>query len=243
MKSRCVLAFVLLASIPLAAQLPQGTILPARLSSRIDTRKSKPGDRISARVMQDVPLGRGHKVPEGARLVGEIIQVRPSSVSWKFDQLVVRKKSTPIRTNLRALASFMEIHDAQLPTNTVGGDRGSSDEDWNTVQVGGDIVYGRRGGPVVHGNDVVGHSLFRDGVLATPAADRGSPCRGAIGTDAPQAFWLFSASACGLYGYPDVRIAHAGRSNPIGTITLVSEKRIKIGAGSGILLRTAEPSD
>jgi hypothetical protein len=116
---------------------------------------------------------------------------------------------------------------------------GSSDEDWTTVQVGGDVVYGRRGGPVMHGTTIVSRSLFRDGVLATPIANPDSRCRASIGSEAPQAFWLFSASACGIYGYPDLWIAHAGRSNPVGTIVLASHGRIRIRAGSGILLRVA----
>ena len=250
-KPGCVVAFFLLASIGLSGQVPEGTILPARLSSAIDTRKSKIGDRITARVMQDIPLGgsparpggqnvQGRstpRVPAGARLVGEIVGVQQESVSWKFDRLVVQGRSIPIQTNLRALASVTEIHDAQLPSNTAGGDRGSSQLDWNTVQVGGDVVYGRRGGVVMQGGEVVGHSVFGDGVLVTPVAERGSQCRGSIGEGRPQAFWLFSASACGLYGYPEVWIVRAGKSNPVGVTVIASRGRIKIEVGSGILLR------
>jgi hypothetical protein len=250
-KARCALAFFLLASIGLAEQVPEGTVLPTRLSSAIDTHKSKIGDRITARVMQDVPLGPSptrpgaqnvhggsiRRVPAGARLVGEIVEVHRESVSWKFNRLVVHRKSIPVQTNIRALASVMEIHDAQLPTNTAGGDRGSTELDWNTVQVGGDVVYGRRGGAVMHGGEVVGHSVFGAGVLVTPAADRGSRCRGSVGVERPQAFWLFSASACGVYGYPDVWIAHAGKSDPVGVMVVASHGRIKIAVGSGILLR------
>ena len=252
-KTGSVLAFCLLAAMCAAAQVPAGTILPARLSSTIDIRKSKVGDRISARIMQDIPL-RGqrldatdllakhsHKIPTGSRLLGEIVDIQPGGVSWRFDHLLVHRKSIPIHTNLRALASLMEMDYAQLPTNDAGGDRGSSELDWNTVQVGGDVVYGRRGGIVTEGNEIVGHSAFGAGVLLTPVADRQTHCRGSVGLEGPQAFWLFSASACGLYGYPDVRIVRAGRSDPVGVITLSTARRkLKIRAGSGILLRVIE---
>ena len=158
-------------------------------------------------------------------------------MSWKFDRLVVRGSSIPLQTNLRALALVTEIHDAQLPTNTAGGDRGSSELDWNTVQVGGDVVYGRRGGVVMHGGEVVGHSVFGDGVLVTPVAERGSQCQSSIGEGRPQAFWLFSASACGVYGYPEVWIVPARQSDPVGVTVVASHGRIKIEVGSGILLR------
>jgi hypothetical protein len=251
-KSGFALAFFLTASTFASAQLPAGTILPARLSSTIDTHKSKAGERISARIMQDVPLpgaadqlgalnfgrGRAHKIPAGSRLVGEIVDVRPDKVSWKFDSLVLYGKSIPIRVNLRALASMMEIDNAQLPTNDGGGDRGSSELDWDTEQVGGDVVYGQRGGVVTEGDQVIGHSVFGGGVLLRPVADRQAGCRGSLGVEGPQAFWLFSASACGLYGYPDVRIVHAGRSEPAGIIALSAARgKLKIRAGSGILVR------
>ena len=240
MKFPNVLTTVLFVSLPVAAQIPVGTILPLRLNSSIDSHKSKPGNRITARLMQDVPLPDHQKLPAGARLVGEIVAVHPDRVSWKFDRVVVHKNSFPLRANLRALASLMEIHEAQLPTNDGGGDRGSSELDWNTVQVGGDIVYGHRGGVVMRGDQVVGHSLFGDGVLLVPLAERGSPCHGPVNTQAPQAFWLFSASACGVYGYPDVSLAHAGRSEPVGIITVAGHGRIKIGSGSGLLLRVVQ---
>src|ERR1700758_458500 len=157
MKARCLPMGLLLASISGAGQMqvPPGTILPAMLSSSIDTHKNKPGDRITARVMQDAPLGKHNKVVAGSVLVGHIIDLKPSSVTLKFDRLIIHKKIIEVQTNLRALASPMEIQDAQLPTNAAGGDRGSTELDWNTVQVGGDVVYGRRGGPLMQGSTVV----------------------------------------------------------------------------------------
>jgi hypothetical protein len=222
--------------VPEGTLLP-GTLLPAMLSSSIDSHKNRPGDEIKARLMQDVPLGNGHKLPAGTRVVGEITDVKPSMVTLRFDRLFVRNNTIAIRTNLRALASMTEISDAQLPTNTVSGDFGSSVDDWNTVQVGGDVVYGRRGGPVMHGSSVVGHSLLGNGVLAVPEAASDSTCRADISSETPQAMWLFSASACGTYGYPDLSIAHAGRSEPIGIVVLAAPDRVRITAGSGVLLR------
>jgi hypothetical protein len=123
MKAPCVLTYFLFASIGLAGQVyvPAGTILPSRLSSSIDTHENKPGDRVAARLMQDLPLGAHSRVPAGSRLIGDIIDVQQSSVTLKFDRLVAHKRTIDIRTNLRAIASMMEIDDAQLPTNAAGG--------------------------------------------------------------------------------------------------------------------------
>jgi hypothetical protein len=78
-----------------------------------------------------------------------------------------------------------------------------------------------------------------NGVLVQIASKPGTKCRGDLGGDGrPQALWLFSADACGTYGFADLTIAHAGRSNPVGQITLASEKRnFDVRSGSGLLLR------
>jgi hypothetical protein len=234
---------LVLLSVSLLAQteVPPGTLLPVMLSSSIDTKKSKTDDKIGARLMQDVPLGGKDRLPAGSHLSGHIVQVSDSRVALIFDHLTFHHHTIALRTNLRSLASMMEVNDAQLPANAISGDRGTSEYDWTTEQIGGDVVYGKRGGRVMRGHTVVGHSVLGDGVIAVPRAELGSKCGAGDDNGTPQAMWLFSASACGTYGYPDIEIADADKSEPAGTIVLVSHSRIKIRSGSGMLLRvTAE---
>ena len=221
--------------------IPAGTILPLRLNSSLNSRKSKPGQIITARLMQDVPLPSGARIRAGAKAIGSILEVDEAEnrggakISLRFDTLEVAKRKIPITANLRALASMTEVQDAQLPAS--GPDRGTSESSWTTVQIGGDVVY-RGGGPVVRGLQVVGVPA-PGGVLVRIASKPAAGCRGEIeGNDRPQALWVFSADACGVYGFPGVSIAHAGRTDPIGRMTLqVTEGELKIPAGSGMLLR------
>ncbi|MGA8142542.1 MAG: hypothetical protein WB987_01480 [Candidatus Acidiferrales bacterium] len=237
------LLFVLLLPLNLLAQskIPAGTILPVSLERSISSRKSHVGEKISARVTQDVPLPGGDRIREGARVVGEIVSVGPSAggagarVSFRFNSLVLPRLRLPITTNLRALASPLEIDSAQL--SIYGGDRGTPSSAWTTVQVGGEVVY-RGGGPVVNGNRKVGEPV-PDGVLVEVAADPAHGCRGGFGENSrPQALWLFSSDACGIYGYPRVTIVHSGRTDPTGVIVLASASgEINIRGASGLLLR------
>jgi hypothetical protein len=222
----------------LAQTIPVGTILPAQLSTTLDSRKAHAGERISAQLMQDVRLGPRQKLKSGAKLIGRIVTADPKHVTITFDEIVVRRQSILVRTDLRALASMMAVEEAQLPTNEVGGDRGSSIADWNTVQVGGQAVYGRDGN-VYEDNKVVGHSLLSGGMLALPQPD--SKCRGELGGESPQAFWIFSSDACGAYGFADLMIEHAGRTAPVGQVVFTSPTRVLIRAGSGVLLRVCSP--
>ncbi len=221
--------------------IPAGTILPLQLNTSLNSRKTMPGQVVTARLMQDVPLPSGAKIRAGSKAIGCVLDAVEASngsgaqLSLRFDTLEVSKRKIPITTNLRALASMMEVEDAQIPKT--GSDRGTPENWWTTVQIGGDVVY-RGGGPVANGLRVVG-TPTANGVSVRIASKSGTKCRGDLGgNELPQALWLFSADACGTYGFADLTIAHAGRSNPVGQITLASEKRnFDVRSGSGLLLR------
>jgi hypothetical protein len=235
-----VLAFGILLATSLSAQksIPPGTILPLQLNSTIDSRKMHAGQTVSARLMQDVPLPERSRLRAGAKVLGSIVAVnradQRAEVAFRFDTLVTGKRRIPITTHLRALATMMDVHAAQLPLS--GPDRGTSDFYWTTVQIGGEAVY-HGGGPVTHGSEVVVGTSVVDGVLVRPAAN--APCRGDLeGNDRPQALWVFASDACGLYDLPELTLVHAGRNNPRGEITIASIRGpVKIRAGSGLLLR------
>lgn len=241
---KSVLSIVLLTlATQLFAQIavPAGTILPVALSSSLNSRKSKAGQVIAARVMQDVPLTAGSRIRVGAKVLGHVVAVSPANrahgarMSVRFDTLIVSKRQIPITTNVRALASMMAVHEAQVPET--GPDRGTSQNAWTTDQVGGDVVY-RGGGPVANGLLTVGEPTT-NGVLARVSPNPGARCRGEIDNEARlQALWVFSADACGTYDLPHIAIAHAGRTNPEGEVTLTSDKGdINVRAGGGALLR------
>jgi hypothetical protein len=222
--------------------IPPGTVLPIRLNNSLSLKKSKPRQQITGRVMQDVPLGGGNKVRDGAKIIGHVIAVSPATnqtegqIVFKFDSIELGHTLQLITTNLRALASPLAVDDAQLPV--YGGDRGTPSTAYTTTQIGGEVVY-RGGGHVERGETIVGEPVYGEGVLAVVAAAQGEPCRGAIaGKNQPQAVWLFSSDAGGLYGYSRLAIKHAGRSNPVGEIVLTSDDpNMIIRSGSAMLLR------
>jgi len=230
-------------------KVPPGTILPVRLNSSLSSSKSKANQVISARIMQDVPLPGGAKIPEGSQVLGTIVQVAaarsgsPAEISLRFDKLRTAHQSFPITTNLRAVAGFMDILNAQTPTMGPGE---SDVYRWlTTVQVGGDVVYGD-GGIVTKGDDsshVVGKSVG-GGVLGQISAKEGTKCRGPLfGNNSPQALWVFSSDACGTYGLAHLEISHAGRSDPVGLIAFRSHaKDLRLPSGTGMLLRVGDLS-
>jgi hypothetical protein len=109
--------------------------------------------------------------------------------------------------------------------------------------VGGDAVYRGDGKVISPDNRVVGSANVGGEVTAKLMAvpDRG--CRGPIeGNDREQSLWVFSTSACGAYGFGDLKIAHAGRTDPVGEIVLEAPANVQVRGGSGLLLRVIAPA-
>lgn len=225
--------------------IPVGTILPVHLNSTISSDKSRPGQPITGRIMQNIPVPHGAAIKEGSKVMGHIVEVTPANaaaparITFQFDQLISSHRAIPITADLRVIAGFMRLDEARIPT------MGAGESDvfrWlTTVQIGGDVVYGD-GGPVVAGDDshqVVGKRID-GGVVGLVRAKPGTNCRGPLeGNNNPQALWLFSSDACGVYGLVHVSIEHAGRTDPLGQIVLASDNgKLKIPSGTGMLLRT-----
>jgi hypothetical protein len=242
-------AFLALATgLSAANSVPAGTILPVRLNATISSAKNHPGQIVAARVMQDVPLADGSTIHAGSKIMGHIVAVTPASsgtaarVTVRFDTLEWKQQKTPIVTNLRAVASFMAVDQAQIPME--GPDRGTPASAWTTEQIGGDTVY-RGGGPVegIEGGKV--GIPVENGVLSRLGANPAGGCRAAVDLNVtPQALWVFSSNACGAYGLANLQIRHFGRTSPAGDIAFGSTRGdVNVQDGSGLLLRVDGASD
>jgi hypothetical protein len=244
--------FALSAMMTAQTAIPAGTIIPVELNTTIDAKTWKPGKTVTADVAQDVPLYNGAKIKAGTKVQGEVLSVtpaansRPATIILRFGQIDISGKTTPIITNLRALASNLRAQSAEWETPAT--DSGATAPGAQTVNLiggedpdEGDVAY-REAGIVVRGRKTVGKTVFagRWGVLS-----KATPCPGEgtfEGDDKPQALWVFSYDACGVYGY-HLAITSAGQSNPEGKIVLASKKgNLTLYSGSALLLRAVGSS-
>ncbi|MGA7624548.1 MAG: hypothetical protein WCA91_13315 [Candidatus Acidiferrales bacterium] len=185
-------------------------------------------------------------MPDGSQIKGKVVSVAPGAdgknaeITFEFDQLTNSHHTVHLMTNLRALASPLEVDDAELPDT--GPDRGTPSTAYTTTQVGGDEVVYRGGGHVMNASEVVGEPVPPDGVLVRVSPNLMEGCRGQVDDNqSPQALWVFASDACGVYGYSDVRILNSGRNVPRGQIVLKAERGdLNIRSGSGMLLRVID---
>lgn len=219
-----------------AQELPPGTVLPVMLRGAVTAGSAPSGKVVHARVMQDVLAGGHVIIHAGAVLSGMVTRVDSQKgitrVSIRFDRLKAKSKQVPIITAFRAIASYVDVEQAQIPRT--GLSRTVPYEAATFVLVGGDVSY-RGGGPVMHGNEEVGKPRG-DGVLVRvlPNAERGCATP-ADDNSTPQSLWVFSSNACGIYGLRNVSVSDRGLTS--GEFTLLShESEIKLHSGDGLLL-------
>ena len=243
MKQMWVAFGFLLATIATQAQsaIPSGTILPIRLDTTLNAAKAHSGQSVRATVIQDIP---GTSISRNAKLFGHVMNAmaqnkNAAQIEIVFDSVEVKGRAIAVKASLRALASFMEVGAAEAPDE--GGDQAIPPSASTYTQIGGEVVF-RGGGPVWDGKRAVGKPTPY-GVLGLPRANPAGGCRGVMGENRqPQALWVFSTNACGLYGFRHVRIVQTGRTEPIGKIILASDNgRLMLHAGSGMLLRVLGP--
>jgi hypothetical protein len=224
------------------AKISVGTVLPVSLEHPLHSKELTKGEAIEGRIMQDVPLANGEKIPAGAKIHGTILNVvaagsGPASVTFRLDSLEIHHSTIPLVTGLRAMAPFEDIQAAHAPYPQVT--EGSPSSWATTQQIGGDMRYGSGGKVTTQRNRTIGKSAGDDGVLVHLQDAADSPCAGwPDGPERMQALWVFSGSACGLFDLQGMKITHAGNKEPAGEITLTkSEGDIKIMKSSGMLLR------
>jgi hypothetical protein len=220
-----------------AEPIPVGTILPVSLNTALRSDKSGSGTTIIATVMQDVPLGRGETLRKGSKVTGRVVEVitpgkgsDESRISFQLNQVQLGNQTFQITATLRAIASRTAVLDA-TPELT------SSEYADNTIEIGGDQISYGEGGPVMVGSQVVG-KYTSQGVLANVDQNSAAPSGGIEDNARPQAFWLFSVNARGAYGFGDLTILQSGRTEPLGEVTLASNRKaVRVDKGSAMLLR------
>jgi hypothetical protein len=223
--------------------LSAGTTIPISFQRSVDPGHEHAGDVIAAKTTQQIQLANGQILAAGARVTGHVIAAngfsfdktpyakqKASTLTIRFDSIESKNGTIPLQVYVRAMADPLTVWAAQEPKST------DLDPLGTTTQIGGDLVTPSQAEVESQDGDTVGYSR-RGGVYAhlISATGRGSTSCDASNTE--QSMGLFSASACGLYGYTDVALLGNGKSGDVSTLTLASQRHsVKIWARSSALL-------
>lgn len=197
--------------------------LPIEFTTNVSAKGSRAGSSFTAKTIQVVHLANGEVIPSGVKIIGHVVAATPfvydmtpyarqkaAVLSIHFDSIEVEGGAVPLYVMVRAMADPITSEDARTPINhdidpsgatiQIGGDKRYP---WNTTVTNedGDVVaYTRHGGVYAH-------------LISSPGCD-GSSVEISVG--------IYSASACGLYGFDRTSAEERGSVSNPSTLTLVS---------------------
>jgi hypothetical protein len=223
--------------------LSAGTTIPISFQRTVDPGHAHAGEMIAAKTTQQVQLANGQVLPAGAHVIGHIVAANgfsfdktpyakqnASTLTIRFDSIESKDGTIPLHVYVRAMADPLTVWAAQEPKST------DLDPLSTTTQIGGDLVTPSQSEVESQDGDTVGYRR-KGGVYAHLISASGHGPTSCDASNTEQSMGLFSASACGLYGYTDVALSANGKNGDTSTLTLASQRRsAKIWAKSAALL-------
>lgn len=201
------------------------TTIPIIFTSAISSDKSHVGEKVYARTSQEVRLSNGFVIPSGARVFGHVTEARPfvydktpyahqkqGTLSFHLDSITVAGESIPLNVMVRAMADPLASWGAREPGPS------DMDPDETVTQIGGDQLTPSRSEVIDRNGDVVAYNKH-GGVFAHLIAN--GRCHA---SDIEVSVDIYSASACGLYGFTNVSALELGSPTIPSTVTLVSTR-------------------
>ena len=213
------------------ATLAPQTTLPIAFTKTVSAKGAKSGDVVEAKTTQQVRLANGQEIARGARVLGHVVSAQPfvfnktpyakqsqAVLAIEFDTLVAREEKIPLHVYVRVIADYFATHDASEPQAS------DIDPDHSTTQVGGDIVTPSQKEIVSSDGDIVGYNK-RGGNFAHLIANTGAGGARCDGTDTEQPVSIFSASACGAYGFVRMTLTSTGYGSRTPELSFSSDHR------------------
>lgn len=230
--------------------IPPGTAIPVIFTHAIDAGKAKPSDIVTAKTSQVVFLPGGRVLPKGATVSGHVTEStafvfdsapyavqKPSVLSIHFDKVAVNGLTIPVSLSVRAISDPVQTHEAEMVHYV-----GDFDSTGTRILIGGSSFSPLESAVASPNGDVAGY-VREQGVFARLIAGdelRADSALHCSGTNGEQSINIFSANACGVYGFNAMTMSDIGKSN--GTFVLESRRHnVKLYAGSATLLQVTEP--
>lgn len=212
---------------PRAESLTPQTTLPIVFTRTISAKHAHSGDPVYAKTTQVVKLQDGTIIKAGSQIVGSVVEAKPlafdktpyaqpheSILAIRFSEVLVGTEHLPLKVYVRAIADPLATQAARKPL--------PNDDTLDTVeQVGGDQLRPSQTEVVNKNNDVVAYNR-RDGVYAHLIAHTGNSPASCDASSIEESVDIFSASACGLYGFVGSSATEVGSTSNPSTFSIVS---------------------
>ena len=221
-----------------SAALASGSSVNAVLTAPVDSKKSKPGDPVSARTTQASQTASGMQIPKGSTLVGHVTEAHAraagqanSAVGIAFDKAVTRDgHEIPLRgVGIQAVAAAeAAVSGSAMDAGGMMGAGGSAGSARGTGLLG--RTAGAAGATVGSGVGTVGGA----GAIAGNAGAALRPGPGAVG--GLNAAGMLNSNSSGVFGLDGVGLGHAASGATEGSLVTSSEGNLRLDRGTRMLL-------
>ena len=221
-----------------SANLASGSSVNAVLTKPVDSRRSKPGDPVSARTTQAARTEGGTSIPKGSTLIGHLSDAHAaaegqaaSSMGIVFDKAVTRDgREIPLRNvGIQAVAA------AEASAESTAGNAGEMTGAAGTAgsSRGGGLLgrtTGAVGGTLGSGVGAVGGA----GSLAGGAS--GAPRAGPGAMGGLDAAGMLTAGSSGVFGLHGLSLSGGAADAITGSVMTSSGKSVHLDQGTRLLL-------
>ena len=226
---------------PVTAPLCVGTAFNASLLDSLDTRRAKPGDPVTAEVVESVAYERTVIFPKGTKIVGHVVRATSggrgragSALFVQFDKAVLKDgEEVILNAGIQALAVGSV---APLSDTDNGKDAGISAELNSLAEPRADAAEPTSSDATPKDSLIVSATYdtprtgLRPPLFAAPAAE------GELNSDG-----LFSPDSKGAFGRPDVKVYTPTSQGSRGTVLLSAKKHLHLDGGTRLLLVVQPP--
>jgi hypothetical protein len=228
--------------------LATGTAFNAALSSPIDSKKSKPGDPVTAHTTEAVKSEGKTVIPRGAKLLGHVTQASArakgeseSSLGIVFDKATLKNgQEIPLNAGIQAIASAESgVSAAGADLDTFGGggaSAGGSATGGGRGALGG--VTSAAGGAVGAVTNTAANVGGVAGGTVNSAANAGGSItgasKGAIG--GLNAAGQLTSNSQGVFGLNGLNLSAAASNATQGSVITSAGKTVHLDTGTRMLL-------
>jgi hypothetical protein len=206
--------------------LPNGTAMNAELSSSVDSKKAKVGDKVEAHATEAVVINGQTLIPKGAKVEGHVTEATArskgdngSTLAIQFDKATPKNgEAIPLNVLVMAVAAPPRFSPDMTP-----GTGSDPMADRGAAAAGGSPMGSAGHGPPPNATSP---NSSTDSVPSGVAAGQQAP-----GSNGP-----LSASARGVYGLGDLKLMEGTSSAGQTTVLTSTGKNIHLDGGTRLLL-------
>lgn len=227
-------------SVTILAPLCVGTAFNASLTESLDTRRAKPGDAITAEVVEDVAYERSIIFPKGTKVLGHVVRATSggrgragSALFVQFDRAVLTGgEEVLLNAGIQALGviSLPALPDTDVSKRAAALARNDSKLSESSAEPVSDSTASAA--PLIVSTD---YNRPRTGVAAPLSL--APKAQGELNSDG-----LFSPDSVGAFGRPDLKLYTPTSQGSHGTVLLSAKKQMRLESGTRLLLVVQPPT-